>query len=86
MKKAPQDSSASSTSGSGIKPDAPEKATIEVSYTRRKEKNQEEKLKNHTIKTIEYRLPEAEQVCSCCGGALHEMSKQERVEVEYVPR
>lgn len=68
------------------KPDAPEKATIEVSYTRRKGKEtKEEKLRNHTIKTIEYRLSEEEQVCSCCGGALHEMSKQERVEVEYVP-
>lgn len=68
------------------KPDEPEKATIEVSYTRRKGKEtKEEKLRNHPIKTIEYRLSEEEQVCSCCGGALHEMSKQERVEVEYVP-
>ena len=67
-------------------PDAPEKSTIEVSYTRRKAKEiKEEKLRNHPIKTIEYRLSEAEQVCSCCGGPLHEMSKQERVEVEYVP-
>lgn len=68
------------------KPDAPEKATIEVSYTRRKGKEtKEEKLRNHTIKTIEYRLSEEEQVCSCCGGLLHEMSKQERVEIEYLP-
>lgn len=68
------------------KPEAPERATVEVSYTRRQGKEtKEEKLRNHTIRTIEYRLPEAEQVCSCCGGSLHEMSKQERVEIEYVP-
>jgi transposase len=30
-------------------------------------------------------LPEAEQVCSCCGGALHEMSQEERIEIAYVP-
>jgi transposase len=67
-------------------PDAPEKATIEVSYTRRKGKEtKEEKLKNVPLETIEYRLSEEEQVCSCCGGPLHEMSKQERVEVKYIP-
>lgn len=66
--------------------DASEDATIEVSYTRRKAKEtKEEKLKNVPLETIEYRLSEAEQVCACCGGPLHEMSKQERVEVKYIP-
>jgi hypothetical protein len=68
------------------KPDAPEEARIEVSYTRRKGKEtKEEKLRNHVIEVIEYRLSEEKQVCLCCGGALHEMSKQERVEVKYIP-
>ncbi len=68
------------------KPDAQEQATIEISYTRRKGKEtKEEKLKNVPLETIEYRLPQEEQVCSCCGGPLHEMSKQERLEVKYIP-
>ncbi|MGE5606637.1 MAG: IS66 family transposase [Bacteroidota bacterium] len=68
------------------RPDAPEQATIEINYTRRKAKEtKEEKLKNVPLETIEYRLPEEEQVCSCCGGPLHEMSTEERIEIEYAP-
>lgn len=35
--------------------------------------------------TIEYRLTEEEQVCSCCDGKLHEMSQQVRRELTIVP-
>ncbi|WP_255477281.1 hypothetical protein [Bacillus sp. BB56-3] len=34
---------------------------------------------------VEYRLPNEEQVCSFCGGALHEMSVEIRKELTIVP-
>ncbi len=41
--------------------------------------------KDLPIERIEYRLPEDEQVCDGCGGALHEMSTELRHEVKLVP-
>jgi transposase len=41
--------------------------------------------KNLPIERIEYRLPEEEQICACCGGAMHEMSTEMRHEVKLVP-
>src|SRR5699024_4638203 len=43
------------------------------------------KRKNLAMETIEYRLPTEEQVCSCCGGELHEMSTEVRKEIEVIP-
>ncbi|QGG48326.1 IS66 family transposase [Heliorestis convoluta] len=37
------------------------------------------------VETIEYRLPEEEKHCACCGGALHEMSTEERQELKIIP-
>jgi transposase len=37
------------------------------------------------MERIEYRLPEEEQICTACGGHLHEMSEQCRHEVKLVP-
>ncbi|PEE44580.1 hypothetical protein COL91_18835 [Bacillus pseudomycoides] len=37
------------------------------------------------IETVEYRLLDEEQVCSCCGGALYEMSVEVRKELAIVP-
>ena len=42
-------------------------------------------LENLPVETIEYRLSEEEQVCSCCGGKLHEMSTEVRQELKYIP-
>jgi len=42
-------------------------------------------LKDLPVETIEYKLPESEQVCSCCGGRLHEMSTETRREIEVIP-
>jgi transposase len=42
-------------------------------------------LENLPVETIEYRLPEEEQVCSCCSGSLHEMSTEVRQELIYIP-
>jgi transposase len=41
--------------------------------------------KDLPIERIEYRLPEDEQVCACCGGALHEMSTELRHEIKLIP-
>jgi transposase len=41
--------------------------------------------KDLPIERIEYRLPESEQFCECCGLALHEMSTEVRHEVKLVP-
>lgn len=68
------------------KPEAPEPDIEEITYKRRKTKGQrEEMLKDLPVETIEYRLPESEQVCSCCGGPLHEMSAETRQELKIIP-
>ncbi len=58
-----------------------------VTYERRKKQpgQREEMLKNLPVETIEYKLPEEEQVCVCCGGHLHEMSTEVRRELKIVP-
>lgn len=68
------------------KPELPEPAIEEITYKRRKSKgHREEMLKDLPVEIIEYRLPEEEQVCSCCGGKLHEMSTEVRQELKIVP-
>ena len=42
-------------------------------------------LFNLPVETIEYRLPIEEQVCACCGNALHEMSAEVRQELKIIP-
>ncbi|MCW2279428.1 transposase [Heliophilum fasciatum] len=57
-----------------------------ITYQRRKATGQREVRFDHLpVETIEYRLTEEAQICSCCGGALHEMSKEERNELQIVP-
>ncbi|MBC9786734.1 IS66 family transposase, partial [Heliobacterium chlorum] len=57
-----------------------------ITYQRRKKTGQREALlENLPVETSEYRLPEEEQVCSCCGGSLHEMSTEERQELKIIP-
>ena len=41
--------------------------------------------KDLPIERIEYRIPEEERICACCGGAMHEMSSEIRHEVKLVP-
>ncbi|MGG5253704.1 IS66 family transposase [Neobacillus sp. SM06] len=65
----------------------PEPELESITYKRRRKKpgHREAMLENLPVETIEYRLPEEEQVCSCCGGALHEMSTEVRQELIYIP-
>ncbi|UNC92048.1 IS66 family transposase [Candidatus Contubernalis alkaliaceticus] len=61
--------------------------TIEtITYQRRKKKkgHREAMLKDLPVETVEYRLPEEEQICSC-GHPLHEMSTEVRQELKIIP-
>lgn len=67
------------------KPDAPEPTIETITYKRRKQQGHREAvLKDLPVETIEYRLPEEEQVCPCCGGPLHEMSTEVRQELKVI--
>jgi len=37
------------------------------------------------VEEVEYKLPQAEQICPCCQGPLHEMGADERTEIKIVP-
>lgn len=64
----------------------PEPTIETITYRRRKKRGTRKlMLENLPVETIEYRLPEEEQVCSCCGGKLHEMSTEVRQEIIYIP-
>lgn len=57
-----------------------------VTYRRRKKRGQRETmLEDLPVETVEYRLSADEQVCSCCGGSIHEMSTEVRQEVKVIP-
>ena len=57
-----------------------------VTYSRKKSAgSREAKLDHFPVETINYTLPEAEQVCACCDGSLHEMSTETRNEIMVIP-
>ena len=58
-----------------------------VTYTRKPKSvgHREEVLESLPTEVIEYRLPEDEQVCSCCGGSMHEMGSDTRNEIVIIP-
>lgn len=66
---------------------AMEEPTVEtMTYRRKKQHGQRKRmLENLPTETIEYRLSDEEQVCSCCGGAMHEMSIEVRKELKVIP-
>ncbi|MET1247752.1 IS66 family transposase [Sporolactobacillus sp. STCC-11] len=64
----------------------PEPTVETITYKRKKSQGQrQEKLENLPVEVIDYDLPEDEQICSCCGGALHEMSTEVREELKIIP-
>lgn len=64
----------------------PEPTIETITYHRRKKRGQRQlMLENLPVETIEYHLSKEEQVCSCCGGNLHEMSTEVRQELKYIP-
>lgn len=69
-----------------VTPDSEEPSVETVTYSRKKAVgNREAKLDQFPVETVDYTLTESEQVCSCCGGALHEMSTEIRNEIAIVP-
>mgnify|MGYP001369108069 CR=1 FL=1 len=64
-----------------------EEPTVEtITYKRKKTKGQRDiKLENLPKEIIEYRLPEEDQVCSCCNRNLHEMSTEIHCELKVIP-
>lgn len=67
-------------------PAEPEPTLEKITYHRRKQKGHREvQLENLPVETIEYHLPLEEQVCTCCGNELHEMSTEVRQELKIVP-
>lgn len=68
------------------RPDLAEPAVETITYQRRKQcGHREAVLEDLPVETVEYRLPAEEQVCSCCGGPLHEMSTEVRQELQVIP-
>lgn len=67
-------------------PHLPEPTVETITYRRKKKHgHRETMLENLPTETVEYRLSEEEQVCSCCGGTLHEMSTEVRKELKIIP-
>ncbi|NLU51209.1 MAG: IS66 family transposase, partial [Syntrophomonadaceae bacterium] len=68
-------------------PANPEPTLETITYQRKKREpgQKADSLKDLPVEIIEYRLPEDEQVCPCCGGKLHEMSTQVRQEIKVIP-
>jgi len=67
-------------------PEGQEPPTEQITYERRKTSGKREtKLDQLPIETVTYELGEDEQICSCCGGALHEMSTETRNEIKVIP-
>lgn len=64
-----------------------EEPTVEtITYKRKKQIGQRERmLENLPTETMEYRLSDEDQVCSCCDGELHEMSTEIRKELKIIP-
>jgi transposase len=60
--------------------------TEQITYERRKQTGKREAdLERIPVETVTHELGEAERVCSCCGGALHEMSTETRNEIKIIP-
>jgi transposase len=62
--------------------------TVEViTYPRRKKETgkREAQLADLPVEEVPHRLPEAEQVCPQCSGALHEIGAEVRQEIKIIP-
>jgi transposase len=67
-------------------PSAQEPTLETIVYNRKKKRGQRESMiENLPVETVEYRLSEEEQVCSCCGSSMHEMSTETRQELKIIP-
>ncbi len=69
-----------------VAPVLPEQEIETITYKRRKKQrgHREAILKNLPVEVIEYRLSPEEQICDC-GNELHEMTKEIRREIKFIP-
>lgn len=67
-------------------PEGQEPPIEQITYKRRKQTGKREtELDKLPVETVTYALEDDEQVCSCCGGELHEMSTETRNEIKIIP-
>ena len=68
-------------------PKASEEVKIEeITYKRKKRVGKRaDDLSTLPVETIIYELPEEERICPECSGTLHNMSTEERCEIEVIP-
>ena len=61
--------------------------TVEtITYKRSKTKGHRElQIKNLPVEQEHHELPEDEQICHCCGGALHEMATEVHQKLCFIP-
>jgi transposase len=65
---------------------APEPESEQITYERRKTRGKRDAdLSKLPVETVRYTLAEGEQICECCGGALHEMTTESRREIAVTP-
>ena len=68
------------------KPELAEPTIETITYKRRKQRgHREAMLQDLPEEIVEHRLPGDSQVCSICGGPLHEMSTEVHKELEFIP-
>ena len=67
-------------------PVLPDPETEEITYSRRKSRGPRQlTLEDLPVEEIPYDLPEEEQVCPQCQGALHKMGEELRNEIKIIP-
>jgi transposase len=67
-------------------PNIPEPELEQITYTRRKRQGKrEDDLSKLPVEIVEHTLPEEEQICAECGGALHVMGHETRRELKIIP-
>ncbi|MHB1483648.1 MAG: IS66 family transposase [Saccharofermentanales bacterium] len=67
-------------------PKSPEPKIEEITYRRRKKKGKREAdLSTLQLEVVQYELPEEDRLCPKCNESLHQMSKEIRTELVYIP-
>jgi len=64
-------------------PTAPEPTVKTITVQRRIKGQRAKQLQHLCEETVEYRLPADAQICTCCGGPLHELPGMDDIRQEY---
>lgn len=63
----------------------PELVEVEKHYRKAKRSATDRLPEDLPVEVVEYTLPEREQICGACGGALHVMGHESRRELKIIP-